>query len=59
MNGYKAFYKGQSIEIYAESIYKAQLKAAETFSVPPKKTYLIAVVLCEKDGQQITHIAAE
>lgn len=53
MNGYKAFYKGKQIEVYAESSYQAQLKAAETFKA--KKSYDVTVVLCEKDGKQITH----
>jgi hypothetical protein len=57
MNGYKAFYKGRSIEITAETSYKAQLKAAEIFKA--KKSYDVTVVLCEKDGQQVTHVATE
>lgn len=53
MNGYKAFYKGKSIEVYAESSHKAQLKAAELFKA--KKSYDVTVVLCEKDGKEVIH----
>ena len=53
LNGYKAFYKNKSIEVYAATSYKAQLKAAEQFKA--KKSYQVTVVLCEKDGEQVTH----
>ena len=57
MNGYKAFYKGQETEVQAETSYKAQKLAAEVFKA--KKSYDVTVVLCEKDGQQVTHVATE
>ena len=57
MNGYKAFYKGKEIDVYAETSYKAQLKAAEIFKA--KKSYEVQVMLCEKEGKQITHIAVD
>ena len=53
MNGYKAFYRGKSIEVHAESSYQAQLKAAALFKA--KKSYQVTVILCEKNGKQITH----
>ena len=53
MNGYVAFYRGKRLEVYAETSYKAQLKAAELFRT--KKTWDVAVVLAEKDGEQVTH----
>jgi len=60
MNGYKAFYKGKEIEVYAETSYGAQGKAAELFKA--KKDYEVTVFLCEKDvdtdtPRQVTHIA--
>lgn len=55
MNGYKAFYRGKSIEVQAETSYKAQLKAAEIFRA--KKSYEVTVVLCETNGEQVTHVA--
>lgn len=58
-NGYKAFYNGRTADIYAETSRAAQLKAAEIFRVSPKKVYQISVVLCEKDGESVSHSGAE
>ena len=55
MNGYKCFYNGKSIEVYADTTYAAQLKAAKILKV--KKTYQVNVVLCERDGDQVVHTA--
>lgn len=55
MNGYIAFYKGKQKEVYANSSYEAQKKAAAEFKA--KKSYEVTVVLAEKDGQQVTHTA--
>jgi hypothetical protein len=55
MNGYKCFYKGKSCEVYAETSYQAQQKAAVVFKA--KKSYEITVCLCEKQGEQIIHTA--
>ena len=52
-NGYKAFYRSRQIEVVAESSYEAQKKAAKLLGA--KKSYEVTVVLCEKDGQQVTH----
>lgn len=57
MNGYVAFWRGKRIEVTAETSYKAQLKAAELFKA--KKSYEVTVVLAEKDGKQVTHIAVD
>lgn len=56
MNGYKAFYKNKNIEVYANTSYEAQQKAAKEFKA--KKSYEVTVILCEKDGQQVTHSTA-
>lgn len=53
MNGYKAFYKGKSIEVYADTSYAAQQLAAKQFKA--KKSYDVTVILCEKMGEQVTH----
>ncbi len=52
-NGYVAFYKGKRMEVYANSSYQAQKKAAEAFKA--KKSYDVTVVLAEKGGAQVTH----
>lgn len=51
MNGYKCFYKGKTVEVYADTSYAAQQKAATILKV--KKSYEITVVLCEKKGEQV------
>ena len=53
MNGYKAFYKGKNIEVFALTSYEAQKKAAVIFKA--KKSYEITIVLCELKGEQILH----
>jgi hypothetical protein len=55
-NGYKAFFKGKSIDLYAPSSYKAQLVAAAHFKA--RKSYDVSVVLCELNGEQVTHSTA-
>jgi len=47
VNGYKCFYKGKECEVYAETSFEAQKKAAEEMKA--KKRYEVHVVLCEKD----------
>lgn len=51
--GYIAFYKGKRAEVYANTSYEAQLKAAKMFNA--KKSYDVHVVLAEKDGVPVTH----
>lgn len=55
MNGYKAFYRGKQTEVYANSSYEAQQKAAQFFKA--KKSYEVTVMLCELDGKQYAHTA--
>lgn len=58
MNGYKAFYRGKELEVYATSSYEAQQKAAKEFKA--RKSYDVSVVLCEtSDGQTVTHNGSE
>lgn len=57
MNGYVYFHKGKRYEIYADTSYGAQIKCAEQNKI--KKCYEITVVLAEKDGEQVTHVATE
>jgi hypothetical protein len=53
MNGYIAFYKGKRIEVYANTSYEAQVKAAAELKA--KKSYEVTVVLAERNGEQVTH----
>jgi hypothetical protein len=62
MNGYKAFFKQRSAEVYAETSLEAREKAAAFFKA--KKSYDVTVVLCEtnaspaKPGTQVVHSTA-
>ena len=58
MNGYIAFYKGKQVEVYAETSYQAQEKAAVMFKVKPAKSYDVTVVLAERNGEQVVHSGA-
>lgn len=57
MNGFVCFYKGKRFEVLAGSSYQAQCKCAKDNNIPAKKQGDITVVLAEKDGQMLTHIA--
>lgn len=59
MNGYKAFFNGKEIEIYAETLLAAKQKAVVMFRVRPNKQHMVSVVLCEKDGVTVSHSTAE
>ena len=57
MNGYKAFYNGKETDVFAETSYAAQLKAIDFFKPSKAKRHMVHVHLCEKSGEQVTHIA--
>ncbi len=57
MNGYIAFYRGKRIEVYANTSYEAQQKAAKEFKA--KKSYEVTVALAEKDGEEVIHRAVD
>lgn len=52
-NGYKAFYRGKTIEVFAETSFAAQKKAAILFKA--KKSFEVTVILCEKEGISIAY----
>ena len=58
-NGYKCFWNGMEMDVYANSQYGAQIAATGEFQKlagrKKVKTYDITVVLCEVKGKQITH----
>ena len=53
VNGYIAFYRGKQIEVYANTTYEAQSKAAAMFKA--RKSHEVTVMLAERDGQQVVH----
>lgn len=57
--GFKAFYNSCEFDVYAESLLAAKKKAIEHFKPPKSKHHMVTVVLCEKDGQTVTHSTAE
>lgn len=59
MNGYKAFLNGRVVDVYADSAYAAKLKAIVLLKARRFQEHLVSVVLCEKDGQTVTHSTAE
>jgi hypothetical protein len=59
MNGYKAFYNGKTTEIYAPTMFAAKEKAVAFFKPPKSKRHMVAVVLCEINGETVTHSPAE
>ena len=56
MNGYKAFYRGRSLDVRAETSRAAQLEAAKRFRA--RKSYEVSVILCERDGERVAHSTA-
>jgi hypothetical protein len=59
MNGYVCFFKQQRFECHAETVLEAKQKAIAHFKVRPGKTWMVSVVLAEKDGKDVTHTGGE
>ena len=60
MNGYVAMWQDKRTEVYADTLYAAQCKAVEVFQAGTRrkvKGYDVRVILAEKDGQQVVHVA--
>ena len=59
MNGYKCFWNGKELDIYADTSYQALHLATPEFQKmagrKKVKGYDITVVLCEVKGRQVTH----
>lgn len=55
MNGYIALYQDKKLELYADSLYDAKLKAIKELKVPKSKQGLMAVLLAEKAGAPVMH----
>jgi len=54
MNGYIAFVEGVKHEIYAETSFAASLQAKALYT-GRKKYPRIEVILCELEGEQVSH----
>lgn len=57
MNGYICFYKGRRVEVYADSSYAAQQKAAVLFKA--KRIWDVTVLLAEHEGDAVVHDGSE
>jgi hypothetical protein len=57
MNGYVVFYRGRRLEVFARTSYEAQQKAALAFKA--RKAHEVTVVLAEKSGAQVSHVAVD
>lgn len=57
MNGYKAFYNGKSIEVYATTLFEAKNKAVAVFKPRKSQEHMVSVVLCEVNEKPIVHVA--
>lgn len=49
--GYMAFYKGKTMQVWSNTAYNAQTKAAKLFNA--KKQREVDIILCIKDGEKI------
>jgi len=61
MNGYICFWEQRREEVYAATSYAAQELAATLFQKKTRKkvkSYQIATVLAELEGEQVVHSAA-
>jgi hypothetical protein len=57
VNGYIAIYNNKQIDIHAESLYSAKLKAVAELRVPKSKQHMVSVMLAEIDNKPVIHIA--
>ena len=57
MNGYVCFYKGKRVEVYADTSYEAQQKAARLLKA--KREWEVTPMLAEKGGEVVVHDGSE
>ena len=57
MNGYVFFYNDKRVEVTADTLYAAKLKAVAYFKPPKSKAHMVHGMLAERDGVQVTHTA--
>jgi hypothetical protein len=58
MNGYIFFYNGKRVELHADTLYDAHLKAIEHFKPPKSKRHMVHGMIAEKADVQVTHSTA-
>jgi hypothetical protein len=58
--GYKAFFNGKEVELYASGLYPAKVAAIAHFKPRKKQEHMVSVVLCERaDDSVVTHSPAD
>jgi len=58
-NGYVCFYTGLRWETYAPALYEAKKAAIAHWKVPKSKQHMVSVMLAEKLGQDVIHVAVD
>jgi hypothetical protein len=53
--GYMAFYNGKKAEVWADTLSDAKERAVAYFKPAKSKRHMVSVVLCETNGEQVTH----
>lgn len=57
MNGYVGFYHDKRVELYADSLLAAKLKAIEHFRPRKTQEHMVHVHLAEIDGEPVVQVA--
>ena len=64
MNGYKVFYNGKSVDVYAETLLAAHQRGLEHFKPAKSKRHMVHAHLCETNttgpdnpGKPVIHVA--
>ena len=59
INGYIAIYQGRRTEIRGAglTLYAAKQQAITELRVPKRKAHLVAIMLAERDGEEVIHTA--
>lgn len=55
MNGYVFFYHSKRVEVEAETLYDAKVKALAHFKPKKSDQHMVHGMLAEKDGQPVVH----
>lgn len=59
MNWYIAYFNGKRVEVEAETQWEAKKKVYKALKVPKSAQGYVAVMLAEKNGETVTHIAVD
>lgn len=57
MNGYVCFFERKRIEVRANTLYEAKVKAIQEFRVAKSKEHLVIAELAELNGKPYIHTA--